>query len=98
MALSYLSIILQQFILAMYSNDIQNVLLQNHLARSLASENILHRNQNRIIEEGTHKFKGLSQTSLWKYRVMAISNSPQPASDNSKGGASMTLVGLLKLE
>jgi len=49
-------------------------------------------------DKGTHKFKGLSQTSLWKYRVMAISNSPQPASDNSKGGASMTLVGLLKLE
>jgi len=28
---------------------------------------------------------------------MAISNSPHPASDNSKGGASTTLVGLLKL-
>lgn len=46
----------------------------------------------------THKCNGLSETSLWKWRVIAISNSPHPDSESSKGGVSIILVGLLKLE
>lgn len=45
----------------------------------------------------THRSNCLSQMSLWKNRLMAISNSPQPHSDNSNGADSTTLVGLLKL-
>lgn len=55
-------------------------------------------NNIKMVFKETHKFRGFSQTSLWKNSVMAISNSPQPHSDNSNGGDSTTLVGLLKLE
>lgn len=50
-----------------------------------------------VTSKATHKCSGFSQISLWKWRVMAISNSPHPDSDTSNGGDSNTLVGLLKL-
>ena len=45
----------------------------------------------------TYRSSCLSHTSLWKKSLIAISNSPHPDSESSKGADSTTLVGLLKL-